>query len=186
MAYQFAAQRKRQFPKNVEQNQVNEAVSKPAVQKVENENTTLIQEEALKPEMDLEKKPEISDAIETAASDTASANTNPDENQDKPSEEKGAEIDNTYNKSGFITEKASLRKTDVVNTIIESNKKDKKNASKIIKSGALPKDKGWFGLGLLGVKTEKFELSDVFVPDIQTNLFSETPFEKTTVGLAKL
>jgi len=33
---------------------------------------------------------------------------------------------------------------------------------------------------------KKFELSDVFVPDIQTNLFSETPFEKTTVGLAKL
>lgn len=164
MAYQFAAQRKRQFPKNVEQNQVNEAVSKPAVQKVENENTTLIQEEALKPEGELEKKPEIADAIETVASDTPAANTNPDENQDKPSEEKGAEIDNTYNKSGFITEKASLRKTDVVNTIIESNKKDKKNASKIIKSGALPKDKGWFGLGLLGVKTEKFELSDNFDP----------------------
>jgi len=164
MAFRNAAQRKRQIPVNVEQHAAKEAVSMPPVQKVENENTSDIQEEALKPEMDLEKKPEISDATETAASDTASANTNPDENQDKPSEEKGAEIDNTYNKSGFITEKASLRKTDVVNTIIESNKKDKKNASKIIKSGALPKDKGWFGLGLLGVKTEKFELSDDFDP----------------------
>jgi hypothetical protein len=33
---------------------------------------------------------------------------------------------------------------------------------------------------------KKLELSDVFAPDIQTNLFSETPFEKITVGLAKL
>jgi hypothetical protein len=193
MASQQAAQRKKQIPVNDEQHLENEADAMGAralstggnakvegnlnnsptqlitpspipVQKVENENATDIQEEAVKPEMDLEKKPELADAIETVASDTAAANTNPDENQDKPPDEKGEEIDNSYNKSGFITEKASLRKTDVVNTIIESNKKDKKNAAKIIKSGALPKDKGWFGLGLLGVKTEKFELSDNFDP----------------------
>ena len=193
MASQQSAQRKKQIPVNDEQHLENEAdatgaralstggnakvegnlnnsptqlitPSPPLTQKVENENTTDIPEEAVKPEMDLEKKPELADAIETVASDTAAANTNPDANQDKPPEEKGEEIENTYNKSGFITEKASLRKTDVVNTIIESNKKDKKNAAKIIKSGALPKDKGWFGLGLLGVKTEKFELSDNFDP----------------------
>ncbi|MFZ4377257.1 MAG: hypothetical protein ACOYN9_12945 [Saprospiraceae bacterium] len=193
MAFQQAAQRKKQIPVNDEKHLENEADAMGAralsiggnakvegnlnnsptqlitpsptpVQKVENENTTDIQEEAVKPEMDLEKKPELADAVETVASDTAAANTNPDENQDKPPEEKGEEIDNSYNKSGFITEKASLRKTDVVNTIIESNKKDKKNAAKIIKSGALPKDKGWFGLGILGVKTEKFELSDNFDP----------------------
>jgi hypothetical protein len=186
MASQQATQRKKQIPVNDEQHLENEAdamgskalsiggnakvegnlnntptqlITPPPtpVQKVENENSTDIQEEAVKPEMDLEKKPELADAIETVASDTPSANINPDENQDKPPEEKGEEIDNSYNKSGFITEKASLRKTDVVNTIIESNKKDKKNAAKIIKSGALPKDKGWFGLGILGVKTEKFE-----------------------------
>ena len=87
-----------------------------------------------------------------------------DEEQDKLSTKEVKVIENSYNKSGFITEKASLRKTDVVNSIIESNKKDKKNAAKIIKSGSLPKDKGWFGLGLLGVKTEKFELSDNFDP----------------------
>ena len=193
MASQQAAQRKKLIPVNDEQHLENEAdamgaralsiggnakvegnlnnsltqLIKPPptpVQKAENENSTDIQEEAVKPEMDLEEKPELADAIETVATDTPAANINPDENQDKPPEEKGEEIDNSYNKSGFITEKASLRKTEVVNTIIESNKKDKKNASKIIKSGALPKDKGWFGLGLLGVKTEKFELSDNFDP----------------------
>jgi hypothetical protein len=193
MASQQAAQRKQQIPINDEEHLENEADAMGAralsiggsakvagilnnsptqlitpsptpAQKVENENATDIQEEAVKPEMDLEKKPELADAIETVASDTPATNTNPDENQDKPPEEKGEEIENSYNKSGFITEKASLRKTEVVNTIIESNKKDKKNASKIIKSGALPKDKGWFGLGLLGVKTEKFELSDNFDP----------------------
>ena len=193
MAFQQTAQRKKQIPVNDEKHLENEAdamgerslsigenekvegnlnnsptqlitPSPTPVQKVENENATNIQEEVVKPEMNLEKKPELSDAIETEASNTAAANTNPDENQDKPPNEKGEEIDNSYNKSGFITEKASLRKTDVVNTIIESNKKDKKNAAKIIKSGALPKDKGWFGLGLLGVKTEKFELSDNFDP----------------------
>ena len=77
---------------------------------------------------------------------------------------KGAKITNNYTKSGFITEKASLRKTDVVNTIIETNKKDKTKAAKVIKSGVLPKDDGWFGLGLLGVKTENFELPDNFDP----------------------
>ena len=87
-----------------------------------------------------------------------------DEEQDKLSTKEVKVIENSCNKSGFITEKASLRKTDVVNSIIESNKKDKKNAAKIIKSGSLPKDKGWFGLGHLGVRTEKFELSDNFDP----------------------
>ena len=174
MASQHAAQRKKLIPTNNEEHLENKAGSnqvtsqlispQPVIQKVDNENNPDVQEEALKQEMDLEKKPELADSIETVSSNTAAANINPDENQDKPTEESGEEITNSYNKSGFITEKASLRKTEVVNTIIESNKKDKKNASKIIKSGALPKDKGWFGLGLLGVKTEKFELSDNFDP----------------------
>ena len=90
--------------------------------------------------------------------------TPPDGSTSESEGQKGAKITNNYTKSGFITEKASLRKTDVVNTIIENNKKDKSKAAKVIKSGVLPKDDGWFGLGLLGVKTENFELSDNFDP----------------------
>jgi hypothetical protein len=81
----------------------------------------------------------------------------------KPAAKEG-EISNNYNKAGFITEKASLRKTEVVNSIIASHKADKKKAASVIKSGVLAKDKGWFGMGLLGVKSEKFELSDNFDP----------------------
>ncbi|MFN6062403.1 MAG: hypothetical protein ACK49K_03860, partial [Bacteroidota bacterium] len=193
MASQQAAQRKKLIPVNDEQHLENEAdamgaralsiggnakvegnlnnsltqLIKPPptpVQKAENENSPDIQEETQEKEKETDEKPVLSVANDAVSSEIAAANTKPDESKDKPSEESGEEITNSYNKSGFITEKASLRKTEVVNTIIESNKKDKKNASKIIKSGALPKDKGWFGLGLLGVKTEKFELSDNFDP----------------------
>lgn len=123
----------------------------PAVQNIENENIRDVHGETMTPESQPDKIPDLSDEHHAAASD-------------KPAKFPVSEINNSYNKGGFITEKASLRKTKVVNTIIESNKSDKKKAAKIIKSGVLEKDKGWFGLGLLGVKTEKFELSDNFDP----------------------
>ena len=145
MASQQAAQRKKQIPINNGEHLENKAVSKQvtsqlispqiAVQKAENENSPDIQEETQEKEKETDEKPVLSVANDAVSSEIAAANTKPDESKDKPSEESGEEITNSYNKSGFITEKASLRKTEVVNTIIESNKKDKKNASKIIKSG---------------------------------------------------
>ena len=60
-----AAQKKGQIPVDVEQHNAKKGVSMPPVQKVDNEKSTYIHKEAVKPEMDLEKKPELSHAIDS-------------------------------------------------------------------------------------------------------------------------
>ena len=60
-----AAQKKRQIPVNLEHQKVKKGVSMPPVRKVDNEKSTYINKEAVKPEMDLEKKPELSHAIDS-------------------------------------------------------------------------------------------------------------------------
>ena len=140
MGAQKAAQKKRQIPVNIEHHVAKEGVSMPPVQKVDHEKSNYIQKEAVKPEMDLEKKPGLSDAFDSVPSVAATANTNPYENQDKPSGENKQEITNNNNISGIVSEKASLMKTDEVNSIIESNTSDNKKAAKDNKLGAAIND----------------------------------------------